>query len=154
MELSREKNGYRPFGTIRRRAEQGERLNMVAQTLSAAHEPIFCTTVADSRADRGRREIAVSTNRVTIRRRLHGIDMRLSLAITSYRGVALCLRPAANGALVFQVRLIHGDHDLSVVLEEAPDDRNIVADWRLWARVLNLPALVERELGRFDSAAT
>lgn len=139
---------------IRRRADRSERRNhMNGRSPIAAHEAFFSTTAADIRADRGRRDIEISTERVTIRRRLHGIDMRLSLGLTAYRGVALCLRPGGGDRLIYQVRLIHRDHDLSVLLDEAPDDRDIIADWRLWARVLGRPALVEREVGRFEPAS-
>ena len=126
---------------------------MVAQSQSIAPEAFFQTTGVDLRADRGRREIAISTDRVTIRRRLQGIDMRLTLAVAAYTGVALCLRPALGGTLFYQVRLVHSDRDLSVVLDEAADDRDIVADWRLWARVLGLPALVERSVDCFEPAS-
>ena len=119
--------------------------------LSPAQDPFFATVAPDPRADRGRREIAVSAETVTIRRRLKGIDMRLSLAVATYRGVALCLRPGQDGRLIHQVRLIHRDHDLSVLLDEALDDRDIIADWRLWARVLGRPALVERDAGLFET---
>ena len=50
------------------------------------------------------------------------------------------------------MRLVHRDSDLSVVLDEALDDADIIADWRLWARVLGRPALVEREIGQFEAA--
>jgi hypothetical protein len=78
--------------------------------------------------------------------------MHVALALSAYRGVALCLAPGRDEALIFQVRLVHPDADLTVVLEEALDDRNIIADWRLWSRVLNLPALVERTAGRYEMA--
>ena len=96
--------------------------------------------------------MAVGTEQVTIRRRVQGIDMRLSLAVSAYRGVALCLAPLAGGELIYQVRLVHRDSDLSIVLDEAQTDHDIIADWRLWARVLGLPALVERSLGHYEPA--
>ena len=117
----------------------------------AAQDPFFATTAPDARADRNRRDIDISTERVTIRRTLKGIDMRLSLAVSAYRGVALCLRPNCEGRLIYQVRLVHRDSDLSVLLDEAVDDQEIIADWRLWARVLGRPALVEREMGVFEA---
>lgn len=119
--------------------------------LPAQQDPFFATVALDARADRGRREIAVSTQSVTIRRRLKGIDMRLCLAVSAYRGVALCLRPGQDGRLLHQVRLVHRDADLSVLLDEALDDRDIIADWRLWARVLGRPALVERAIGVYET---
>lgn len=115
-------------------------------------EPFFAATRPDPRADRGRRDIAISHTHVTIRRRVGGVDMHVALAVSAYDGVALCLTTGKKDALVYQVRLLHPDSDLTVVLEEALDDRNIIADWRLWSRVLNLPALVEREVGRYEVA--
>jgi hypothetical protein len=119
---------------------------------SSAAEPFFAASRPDPRADRGRRDIAISGTHVTIRRRVAGVDMHVALALSAYQGVALCLVPGADEALVFQVRLVHPDTDLTVVLDEALDDRNIIADWRLWSRVLNLPALVERSVGRYETA--
>lgn len=126
---------------------------MAEQLQGALPDPIFATTAPDARADRGRRDVAVSTDRVTISRRLKGIDMRLSLAVSAYRGVALCLRPGHDGRLDYQVRLVHRDQDLSVLLEDAPDDFDIVADWRLWARVLGRPTLVERQIGTYEAVS-
>ena len=125
---------------------------MTARQQNAASEPFFATTLNDARADRGRRDIAISGDHVMISRRFKGIDMHLSLAVSAYRGVALCLRPGVGDTLVYQIRLVHPDNEFSVVLDEALDDRNIIADWRLWARVLGLSALVEREIGRYEVA--
>ena len=44
--------------------------------------------------------------------------------------------------------LVHVDPDLGVTLAETNDDSEIQAEWRLWARALGLPALVERAEGR------
>ena len=118
----------------------------------ATNEPFFAATRPDARADRGRRDIAITDTHVTINRRVGGVDMHLALAVTAYQGVALCLQPGAGEALVYQVRLVHPDPELTVMLDEALDDRNIIADWRLWSRVLNLPALVERAVGRYEVA--
>ena len=46
--------------------------------------------------------------------------------------------------MAYELRLEHRDADLSVSLAEAPDDREIWADWRSWAAFFDLPALVER----------
>lgn len=125
---------------------------MTMSRTSAAAEPFLAMSRPDARADRGRRDIAISDTHVTINRQVGGVDMHLALAVSAYRGVALCLQAGVGDALVYQVRLVHPDPELTVVLDEALDDRNIIADWRLWARVLNLPALVERELGCYEVA--
>lgn len=121
---------------------------MAAIGKSAEQDLIFSATAGDARADRNRREISVGTQTVTIWRRVRGIEMRLSLAVSAYRGVALCLQPSGS----YQVRLVHRDNDLCVALDEAATDHDIIADWRLWARVLGLPALVERALGSYEAA--
>lgn len=118
----------------------------------AAAEPLFTASRVDARADRGRREVSISDAQVTINRRFQGIHMHLALAVSAYRGVALCLRSGAGDAPVYQILLVHSDSEFSVVLDEALDDRNIIADWRLWARVLGLSALVEREIGHYEVA--
>ena len=125
---------------------------MVQSGHSLDQEPIFSAVASDARADRGRRDIAVGKQCVTIRRCFKGIDMRLSLAVSTYRGVALCLVSGQDGSLIYQVRLVHRDAELSIILEEALNDLDIAADWRLWARVLALPLLVEREIGCFEPA--
>jgi hypothetical protein len=46
--------------------------------------------------------------------------------------------------------MVHADPDLCLTLAEADDDRDINAEWRLWARALGLPTLVERVEGRAE----
>ncbi len=55
---------------------------------------------------------------------------------------------AREDGFSYEIRLVHADPDLCVALAEANDDWDIHAEWRLWARVLGLPALVERVEGR------
>ncbi len=101
----------------------------------------------DSRADDRRREVVVSRERVTIERNFRGIAMRLSIPVQAYQGVCVALTSGQSGHLRYQIRLDHSDAELSVPLAEAPDDSEIWADWRSWARFFNLPALVERNDG-------
>jgi hypothetical protein len=55
-----------------------------------------------------------------------------------------------DSRFTYAVELAHRDPDLSVTLCEAEDDADIRAEWRLWARFLGLPTLVEREEGRAE----
>lgn len=107
---------------------------------------------ADARADGGERDVWVERERVLIGRRLSGARMRVSVPMQAYRGVVLSLMPSNAGQDVFRVSLVHGDHDLSVTLAEAFDDREIMATWKSWASYLRLPKLVERAPGRVEAA--
>ena len=107
---------------------------------------------SDRRADNQQRSVSLSREVVRIDRRLQGIAMRVAVPVRAYRGVALSLLPDAAGGLSYRLDLLHADDDLSVTLDQAPDDRDILADWRLWSRFFGLPALVERETGLVEAA--
>ena len=102
----------------------------------------------DARADGGRRVVSLSGDRVAIARSLGGVFMTLTLAPSAFHGVVLRLRGLADGVFHFQILLVHRDPDLCVTLLEAEDDSEILAEWRLWAKFLGVPALVEREENR------
>ena len=101
----------------------------------------------DRRADGHVRSVSLTRDLVRIDRRLHGIAMRLSVPVRAYRGVALSLQPGRDGELCYRLHLLHRDRDLSVDLDMATDDGDILADWRVWSRFFGLPALVERQAG-------
>ncbi|HLJ71432.1 MAG TPA: DUF6101 family protein [Roseiarcus sp.] len=103
---------------------------------------------ADPRADGRRREVMLARGRVQIARSVAGVRMKISLAASAYRGVILRLRGFEAQRFSYEIELAHRDPDLSVTLLEASDDGEVQAEWRLWARFLGLPALVEREEGR------
>ncbi len=115
-----------------------------AARLAQAWAPI---TTEDARADDRRRKVVVSRDRVTIERSFCGIAMRLSVPVEAYTGVCVALKAGQAGGFLYQIRLDHRDADLSVPLAEAPDDSDIWADWRSWARFFGLPALIERNDG-------
>lgn len=106
----------------------------------------------DRRADHRERTVSLSREVVRIDRSLQGIAMRVAVPVRAYRGVALALLPDARGGLSYRLDLLHADDELSVTLDQAPDDRDILADWRLWSRFFRLPALVERETGLIEAA--
>ena len=105
---------------------------------------------SDPRADGRRREVMLARGRVQIARSVAGVRMNISLAASAYRGVVLRLRGVEDGRFSYEIELAHRDPDLSVTLLEASDDSEVQAEWRLWARFLGLPALVEREEGRAE----
>ena len=87
-------------------------------------------------------------DKVAIDRVVGGVSMRVTVPTSAYRGVALRVVDARGDGFAYEIRLVHADPDLSVALAETNDDSDIQAEWRLWARVLGLPALVERAEGR------
>jgi hypothetical protein len=98
----------------------------------------------DPGADERERIIEIHRERVVMRRSVHGIPMKLSMQVSEYLGVAIRIVPPHDdfdGAIA--VMLEHRDKGLSVPLFVAPDGRDISVEWRTWARVLGLPALVE-----------
>jgi hypothetical protein len=105
---------------------------------------------ADPRADGRRREVMLARGSVQIARSVAGVRMNILLAASAYRGVVLRLRGADDARFSYQIELAHRDPDLSVTLLEASDDNEIQAEWRLWAKFLGLPTLVEREEGRAE----
>lgn len=107
----------------------------------------FRFETCDPRADGGRRAIEVTKERIVISRAVSGVPMKVNLFPQAFRGVSLRLRGDTARGYAYQLALVHTDTDLSVVLDEEPDNSEIVAKWRQWARYFGLPALVERRLG-------
>jgi len=101
----------------------------------------------DARADGHRRLVRLDADKVRIARVVAGVFMNVTVPTSAYRGVALRLAGVRGDVFSYEVRLVHADPDLSVALAETSDDSDIQAEWRLWARVLGLPALVERAEG-------
>jgi hypothetical protein len=101
------------------------------------------TVAGDSRADGATRQVAIGGGRVSIRRRLQGIEMHVGVPVAAYAGVVLAMAENASGK-PYQVSLAHSDPDLSVTLLQAEDDGEAMAGWQHWARLLALPALVDR----------
>lgn len=125
------------------------------QAAVARQEPrAFMLVAVDRRADGAVREVAIARRRVFIARRIAGIDMRIAVATSAYRGVALSLATTAAGASFWRVSLVHRDPDLGVELYSACDDRDVVAEWQAWASYFALPKLIERAAERFEIAET
>jgi len=103
--------------------------------------------VCDPRADGRRRVVLLARDRVVIARSVAGVFMHIAMTPDAYRGVVLRLSALRDNGFHYEIRLVHRDPDLCVTLLEATDDSEIQAEWRLWARFLGLPTLVEREEG-------
>jgi Family of unknown function (DUF6101) len=99
---------------------------------------------SDPRADGRRRIVLVARDRIEIARCVAGVFMHIALPPRAFAGIVLRLNGASENGFHYEVRLAHADPDLSVILFEADDDCEVQAEWRLWARFLNLPTLVER----------
>ncbi|MGO4872015.1 MAG: DUF6101 family protein [Roseiarcus sp.] len=102
----------------------------------------------DPRADGRQRIVRLDSEQVVIARVVAGVFMNVTVPTSAYRGVMLRIAGARADGFSYEIRLVHADPDLCVALAEANDDWDVHAEWRLWARVLRLPALVERVEGR------
>jgi hypothetical protein len=98
----------------------------------------------DPRSDNRRRVIDVALEGVTIRRVVAGISMAIRVAYSAYRGVALRVTGLCDGRFHYEVKLLHRDPDLSVLLAEGDERDMVETEWRAWVRCLGLPALVGR----------
>lgn len=101
--------------------------------------------VADRACTDGNRSVVLDAERVVLARRLGPIAMKIALPVSSYRGIAMRIEMHAEegGADRVTVILAHRDRALDIVLFEAQDDRDVIAEWRLWASTLGLPLLIE-----------
>jgi hypothetical protein len=114
-----------------------------ALRLDPAALPVSFAT-SDARADERMRLVELDRERVTVRRAVRGIPMRLSLKVSEFLGVAIRVIPpdeSQEGAVA--VMLEHRDQALSVPLMVATGaEGDVVAEWQRWARVLGRPLLI------------
>lgn len=79
---------------------------------------------------------------------LHRDGKSIALALTDYAGVAVDVEVTEEATLgALKVVLAHADAAKEVVLFSAADDKDIVAEWRGFARDLGLPRLMRTETG-------
>ena len=89
----------------------------------------------DAGADGQMRQVELDRDRVVLRRAVHGMRMKIRLAVDAFVGITLV--PAGEGPAA-SVILDHADPGLSIpLLEEAPADEAEML-WRAWGRVLGL----------------
>jgi hypothetical protein len=98
----------------------------------------------DPRADGRKRMVRLDSDNVAIARVVGGVFMNVTVPTSAYRGVQLRIADARIDGFSYEIRLVHADPDLCLALAETNDDCEVEAEWRLWARALGLPALVER----------
>jgi len=98
----------------------------------------------DVAADERVRHVELHRERVVVRRSLSGMRMALNMPVAAFTGVAIMVKPGEgdSGATVWVV-LQHSDPGLALPLFVTREADEAFAEWRTWARVLNLPLLVE-----------
>lgn len=88
-------------------------------------------------------EVQLDETTAVVTRRQCGTARRLAVPICQYRGVAARVQPSADtGGVSVTLELLHEDSTLSLVLMEAHDMDDVVADWQAWARRLRLGLLM------------
>ncbi|MGD9924485.1 MAG: DUF6101 family protein [Pseudorhodoplanes sp.] len=98
----------------------------------------------DAGADGQMRQVELDRDRVVLRRAVHGMRMKIRLAVDAFVGITLV--PAGDGPAA-SITLDHADPGLSVpLLDHAPLDEAIVM-WRAWGRVLGLSLWQRDEAG-------
>lgn len=106
-------------------------------------------TARCARSEDGVQHIAFGREWVTISRRIAGLETSVNVPTHSYRGMVL----QAFGEGSFRIVMRHVDPGLDVTLAEAPDDCEVIADWRAYGRLTGLPLLVEDDEGRVREIA-
>jgi hypothetical protein len=85
--------------------------------------------------------------------RLGAVAEKIVLPLDDYRGVAIRIVPGASEEEDrVAVVLSHSSTAQELVLYEADDDQNVIAEWRLWGATLGLPLLMEGLDGRTVAA--
>ena len=103
-------------------------------------------TASDLGADERTRWVELDRDRVVLRRAVRGIPMTIQVPVNAFLGVALHL-VAGEGGQCAVLSLAHRDPALSVPLSSRPDGDDVIAEWRLWARILRLPLLMADSRG-------
>jgi hypothetical protein len=92
-------------------------------------------------------------DRLQAAQRLGAVANKIVLPLDDYRGVAIRLVPGVSeDEDRVCVVLSHTSPAQEVVLFEADDDENVIAEWRLWGSALGLPILMEGLDGRTVAA--
>ena len=94
---------------------------------------------SDAHADERMRWVELDRERVVLRRAVRGIPMSIKVAVAAFLGVALRLEPEGERVAL---SLEHRDPALSVPLLADAGSDDVIAQWRLWARILRLPLLL------------
>lgn len=106
---------------------------------------------ADPRADDRRRVVMLARDKIVIARGVEGVFMRIALKARAYRGVLLRLADLDEQGFHYEVHLAHRDPDFGVPLAQTTEESEARVAWGLWARYFELPMLVERVEGIYET---
>jgi len=106
----------------------------------------------DSRADQGLRWVTVTRDLVQIERSVNGVKMRIHVPMEAYAGVTL-RKLATHSQATYEVKLVHRDAELGVLLETADEEQLAQALCQRWADNLGCTAL-ESGMGSQNVADT
>lgn len=91
----------------------------------------------------GAAEVYLDRETAVMERRLGEAPRRISVPISAYRGIAARVEAiGVTGSIQVTLELLHFDKSLSVVLMQADDMDDVVADWQAWSRQFGLPLLM------------
>ena len=90
----------------------------------------------DAGADGQMRQVELDRDRVTLRRAVHGMRMKIRLPVDAFTGITL-VTPAADGDTA-SIILDHSDPLLSIPLLDDADAEEATFVWKAWGRVLGL----------------
>jgi hypothetical protein len=98
----------------------------------------------DAAADERVRHVELYRERVVVRRSLGGMRMALNMPLSAFAGVAIRMSSGEGSvAATVSVILEHKDPSLALPLFVSAEAGDAAAQWRIWAKVLGLPMLVE-----------
>ncbi len=100
-------------------------------------------TAHDRGSDDGTRQVELDRHRLTVRRVVRGIRMKVAVPVAEFRGISIRLLPPEHDQPASSAVLLeHRDPGLSVPLFVEPSADDLTAQWKAWAAVLGLPLLV------------
>lgn len=111
-------------------------------------------TAADPVADGGSREIGISRDGIEFRRSVRGVQMRVQLPFSEFKGIAVrVIALAATKPMIF-LSLEHNDDALSVLLQASEDSDECAEAARKWSKVTGCPILIADQNGRLRNPAS
>jgi hypothetical protein len=111
-------------------------------------------TAADPAADGGSREIGISRNGIEFHRSVCGVQMRVQLPFSEFKGIAVRVLAHGAGQPMIFLSLEHGDDALSVLLQATEDSDDCAEAARKWSRVTRRPILIADSDGRLRNPAS
>jgi hypothetical protein len=111
-------------------------------------------TAADPAADGGSREIGISRAGIEFRRSVRGVQMRVQLPFSEFKGIAVRVLAYGAGEPMIFLSLEHVDDALSVLLQASEDSDECAEAARKWSRVTGCPILVADSDGRLRNPAS